>query len=965
MRKKEIVILVTAQALVAVLTLAMSLTLMYRASLERQREQLIQTLQLQVNLIDAVARFDAVYSEVDFGGDAFKATLSQVQEAIEGSQGFGRSGEILVAQNQDGRITFLCSNHRAELGLPPPVPLDGSTLAEPMRRALRGEEGAIVSRDYHGATVLAAYKPIKSLGLGLVVKMDIDEIRAPFIRTAMIAGCLAVLLITLGTIFVVAIARPAYEKLRQQARELTREITDRQAAEARLNLLIDMLPVGLLVCDKKGVIHRANKSLLEIFDYSADQELIGHSVEKLIPEEYRPAHAARLREYLKSPRLLEIGTERELKGLRADGSQRTVEISLAPFGAGEGLHVAAVVIDVTERLEAREELNRQRRFFLQILDSLSANMCVLDESGTILFVNKAWCDFAKANGLTWADFGVGRVYSEICDTAKPPYAEEAGETAQAIRRMILGELDRFELEYPCHSESEKRWFILRGSRFVDDKVRIVLAHENITQRRLAEEELALAKQAAEVANQAKSTFLASMSHEIRTPMNAILGYAQVMQRDTDLTDDQIRYLKTIRNSGNHLLTLINDILEINKIESGRVSLTTTAVQLQTLLSSVEQMFHPRVLEKGLSWSIQYRTTVPGAISTDEAKVRQILINLLGNAVKFTRRGGIKVRVGARDVADQRTRITIEVEDTGAGISAKEADQVFDEFEQTESGRSAGGTGLGMAISRNYARLLDGDVTFSSRVGIGSTFRFEFEATILQAVELEEATDAPRGQVVALAPGEPECRLLIVDDHYENRDVLIQMLTPRGFLTRQARNGHEALALYDEWDPHAVLMDIRMPEMDGYEATRRIKARPAEERVPVIMISASAMNETKQEAMANGADGFIRKPFKEDELFAEIGKALGIDYVYEDDATGQTPAEASSLTRERLKNLSTELHRKMRDAIELGDMQALHEAIDETREHGVDIAQGLLTLAERYDYGALLDLLGDPESGRTQ
>ncbi|QSJ20659.1 response regulator [Nostoc sp. UHCC 0702] len=371
------------------------------------------------------------------------------------------------------------------------------------------------------------------------------------------------------------------------------------------------------------------------------------------------------------------------------------------------------------------------------------------------------------------------------------------------------------------------------------------------------------QQVAEQANRAKSEFIANMSHELRTPLNAILGFAQVMSHDNSLSSEHQENLAIINRAGEHLLNLINDILEISKIEAGRTTLNISSFDLIRLLQSLEEMLRSRTLSKGIKLIFEYTPNIPQYVQTDESRLRQVLLNLLSNAIKFTDSGSVtlRVRVGTGDWwglgvmgtenkennqslmpndatcsswAEPQTPVApqsliFEVQDTGAGISPQEIDLIFEPFGQTEIGRkSQQGTGLGLAISRKYVQLMGGDITVSSVLGLGSKFTFNIQIGLAKSSEIQ--TKQTQRQVVALAPEQQEYRILVVDDVADNRLVLVKLLSPIGFIVREAANGQEAIAQWLEWQPHLIFMDMRMPVMDGYEATRVIKA--AEVRLEV-------------------------------------------------------------------------------------------------------------------------------------
>ncbi|WP_238378944.1 response regulator [Geobacter metallireducens] len=488
---------------------------------------------------------------------------------------------------------------------------------------------------------------------------------------------------------------------------------------------------------------------------------------------------------------------------------------------------------------------------------------------------------------------------------------------------------------------------------------------DLSKQMTLETELLAAKEAAEAASRAKSIFLASMSHEIRTPMNAIIGYAQLLKREGNLAPQQGQYLNVINNSGEHLLKLINDILEMSKIESGTVNLTPVPFNFHNLLHDVESLFADRARQKKLRFDVRLQGEVPVVLDADEMKVRQVLINMIGNALKFTDEGTIAVTVSSStDSPDKErdtygeTAITVDVEDSGIGISAEEADQVFALFEQTESGRRRiGGTGLGMPISRQFARLMGGDLFLvRGEPGIGSAFRFVFRAKALDLAEFKQPAVDERF-FWRIIPDEKEWRVLVVDDQENNRSLLSHMLTRAGFAVREADGGIDGVAQFRAWLPDIVLMDILMPDMDGYEALRQIKATSEGGVTPVIAVTASVMMDEHQKALDLGFDGFIMKPVSMECLFEEIRRLTNVAYLYDDSrSSGDAAAEILPPWVDRLTTLPDVLLGAMRDALEAGDIASLRGLIEQIGESEPIPAEALRRLVDSYSYDELTTLL---------
>jgi CheY-like chemotaxis protein len=341
--------------------------------------------------------------------------------------------------------------------------------------------------------------------------------------------------------------------------------------------------------------------------------------------------------------------------------------------------------------------------------------------------------------------------------------------------------------------------------------------------------------------------------------------------------------------------------------------------------------------------------------TDINKLRQVFINVLGNAVKFTEQGGIGLRVRADRDGATGPFLRVEVEDTGPGISPDDQDKLFRHFEQTKTGQQAGtGTGLGLAISREFVRLMGGDITVRSDLGRGSVFviHLPLKEGDAQAVETK---DNPR-HVLKLQPGQAPCRVLIADDIEDNRQLLAQLLSPVGFEIRLATNGAEAVQEFEEWQPHLILMDFRMPVMDGHEAIRRIRRMAGGEDTKIIAVTASAMDDNRQELMEIGADDFIGKPFRETELFQKIHAHVGVEYHYAEDSAPVAQEEAFELSPGSLATWPQDLIDPMREAVITADLDELLTRIQEVEARDPRIAQGLRRLAEGFQYQKLLDLL---------
>ena len=415
-----------------------------------------------------------------------------------------------------------------------------------------------------------------------------------------------------------------------------------------------------------------------------------------------------------------------------------------------------------------------------------------------------------------------------------------------------------------------------------------------------------AEERAQAASKAKSQFLANMSHELRTPLNAILGFSQVLDRDAELTTKQRDYIGIIHRSSQHLLELINDILDLSKIEAGQISLNESCFNVYDLLDRLEEMFQIEAQQKQIALLFLISANVPQYIKTDEQKLRGCLINLIGNAIKFTRSGNIAVTIALGEntppTHDCEFELVFSVRDTGVGIAPEDMETLFEAFVQTENGKQSGeGTGLGLAIARRFVRLMGGDITLTSTLGVGSTFQFNIKVSHAHCAE--ETTPLNR-RIVGLEGDRTAYRIAIVDDRRENRLLLAELLGSVGFEIREAEQGLEGLQLWESWHPHLMFMDTRMPVMSGLEAPRQIRARQRElnrhpdtadrHRTTIIALTASAFEDRRGEILAAGSDDFMHKPFREASIFEIVSRYLGVRYLYEAESPSTVSRETTSV-----------------------------------------------------------------------
>ncbi len=398
-------------------------------------------------------------------------------------------------------------------------------------------------------------------------------------------------------------------------------------------------------------------------------------------------------------------------------------------------------------------------------------------------------------------------------------------------------------------------------------------------------ELSVAKNRAEIANQAKSRFLASMSHELRTPLNAILGYAQILKRDNDLNERQWTALDTMQRSGEHLLILINDVLDISKIEAGKFELHPESVRLPAFIQVINDMVRVKAEERKLVFVSEIDPTLPFAVMVDATRLRQVLLNLLGNAVKFSECGQVTLRVLRVAATDHQCVVRFEVRDTGVGLEADQLETIFHAFEQVgDTKQRAGGTGLGLSISRQLVRLMGGDIVVQSQTGLGSMFWFEIALAI--AEDADHARSAESAQMAIIGYEGARRTVLIVDDVPANRAMLASLLGGLGFDILQASNGQESLDTMYRQRPDLVITDVSMPVMDGLEATRCMRADPALADVPVIVVSATFLAQDTVSAVKAGADVFLTKPIDQSRLLNAIATQLKLYWITDNAPTAE-------------------------------------------------------------------------------
>ena len=672
-------------------------------------------------------------------------------------------------------------------------------------------------------------------------------------------------------------------------------------------------------------------------------------------------------------------TDRKVEGFRVGG----VDYIIKPFQSQEVLvrvknHLALRKAQQrlnTQNLQLRQEVAEHKETVRQLaqlqkaIETTEVGVTISDRKGRIIYTNPA---DAVMHGFTPEELIgqpsniLGTPEALVDDSWRAVADVEAYSNwkRETLNRRRNGEIFPVELiSNPIYDEE-------------DNLTGFVTVCRDITESKQVREELEQAKTHAEIArgaaeearkmadssNQAKSAFLANMSHELRTPLNAILGFSQVLAHGRNLTDEQQESLKTINQSGEHLLTLINQILDLSKIEAGYIVLNEEALDLYRLLEDVMDMFRLTAEKKGLQLKLERSESLLQYVWADETKFRQILLNLLSNAVKFSAEGQVVLSVESR-LKGHLAHLQVSVRDTGTGIPHDEIVHLFEAFRQTSSGKhSREGTGLGLAICQKFLDAMGGEIHVESEIGKGSVFIASVALKIAQAEDL--SLPFSTRPILSIAPDHPSYRVLVVDDKANNRKVVTQLLQAQNFALREAKNGQEALDIWEEWSPHLIWMDMRMPVMNGYEATRCIR-KAEEERggdaeglgapneTKIIALTASTFEEERAGILEAGCDDVLYKPFRESELFELLRRHLGIQVIYDDGRAPDAAETTSKLSECDLRNalaaLDVELLQQLKYAADCVNMLEVEKSIVRISEKQTALAEMLRYLAEQFDY----------------
>jgi PAS domain S-box-containing protein len=641
-------------------------------------------------------------------------------------------------------------------------------------------------------------------------------------------------------------------------------------ALARHKAVVDNASDGIITIDEKGDIETVNPAAEKIFGYTLD-ELRGRNVAVLMPLKHALGHDRYLHDYLKTGDSKIIGIGRELTGRRKHGEEFPMELSISEVRLGKGRLFTGIVRDITLRKQAEEALrdSEAQARQLSMVASRTDNAVVLtDNKGCIEWVNDG---FTRISGYQ-LDEVIGKTPGSMLQGEKSdPQVVEA--MSAAIKRN-----EGFKAEVINYNRDGKPyWIAIEAQPIFDehgDVVQFMAIERDISADKQREQELEQARVRAEEANRTKSRFLAMMSHEIRTPLNGVLGTLGLL-RDTPLTDEQKKFVETGRYSAENLLTIINDILSFTKLEAGKDEMETTVFELQSLVDSVKEVLSPRAMEKSIELFVHTDSNIPRHLIGDAGKIRQVLLNLAGNAVKFTDHGEVRIHTTLLSQHNDELRIRFMVSDTGVGIALEDQQSLFEEFWTLSPAYHTSGTGLGLAICRNLIDIMSGSIDMESTPGEGSRFWFDIPLAIATAAAVEEASRTANGeQQDRTKTVQLKGRILLAEDNPANQMIGTGMLNRLGLQVDTAGNGLEAVEAVQTRPYDLVLMDIGMPEMDGIEATRQIRQLEGDcANIPVIAMTAHVMKGDREEILSQGLDDYICKPVNAGELAACLQRWL--------------------------------------------------------------------------------------------
>ncbi len=736
-------------------------------------------------------------------------------------------------------------------------------------------------------------------------------------------------------------------------------------SENRFRTVVDQNPVGIIITDSQGIVEFVNPAYLKIYQCQII-DILGKHFTSFLPQQDQYYLVALYESLLKKQ--VKINNQ-ELRLQNRKGQWLTILIDMVLVELAESPpKVITFTVDITKRKQTEEALRHSeanmRCYFEQPLIGIE----VVDAQGRIINVNSRFCELLGYSAkqllnMTWQQI---------------THVDDLQDVHGLFQRLVNGQIDSYNLDkrYICQDGQDLHTHIavysvqpMTETEYAAPQ--FIAMVQDIGKRKQAEEKLQLAwaqaekaQQEAEQANHAKSRFLANMSHELRTPLNAILGYTQLLQRDDQLTPPQQDGINVMHRNAEYLLSLINDMLDLSKIEVGGMGLQPSPFNLHILLNELAELFHGRALNKGIRFFFEMPPWLPEYVNADEKRLRQILINLLGNAIKFTQQGWVRLRVvcQASNTDRQCEVFRFQIEDTGVGIANQDLEQIFLPFQQADNQPPAAeGTGLGLAIVHKLVSLMNGQLKVSSSPNKGSTFWLNLKLPVVAHPHtLPHRTRTVIGYKhdAQQAP----LRILITDDRLENRQILHCMLRKLGFELRDACHGQEAIDIASTWQPALILMDNIMPVMDGLTAVKQLRQLPALKHTKIIMVSASAFAQDQHNSLSAGCNDFISKPVQLEVLLDAIKTLLQLEWVYRTENNALvapialSPIPALTAIQYQLTEAQANT---LRDYVLCGDVQAITEFAEQlmhTEPTQQPLANQLLELAKQFDMNRIRQLI---------
>jgi len=1006
---RRLIVLTLLMIVVSLSVGGTAISLLYQTAFEQEKVRLIETARSQARLMEAVALFDAQYSQTDIPGGAVAATLSQIEDAHARGQGFGDTGTFVIGRKEGDQIAFLDAYQQGKQITIPPVPLKGK-LAIPMQRALAGYSGAMIGLDFRNKMVLAAYEPVSILNIGIVVKIDLAEIRKPFIKTSMIVLTIAFVIIVVGSTLFFRIGNPILEQIKAQNKTLkeaqnrlskaqkiarlgnwswnigtnailwsdevyrifglnpkqftptydnflktvhpddqekvetaiatalttlhsyelehriiksdgterivhelgevqigidgmpqtmigtVQDITARKTIETQQTKtkeqleeallfntnILEQSPVGIAIYDQSGQCILANLAIAKT---------VGATKEEVLKQNFN--HIASWRKTdLYDKALLAINNHRPerttISTVSTFGKPINLACHLAPFISKEHVLLLLMVDDITHKITTEKARKESEATVRLLLDSTAEAIYGMGLDGRCTFANPACI---KMLGYDDINELLGQNMHGLIHYAYPdgsPYPQANCHIYQA-----------FEKQQGTHIDDEVLWR-KDGTSFPaeywsypmqqeEETVGLVVTFLDITERKEFEQALKESKEAADAANLAKSQFLTSISHEIRTPMNAIIGVADHL-KNTKLSEQNRQLVSVLNKSANGLLELINDVLDLSKIEAGQMVTNEVDFNLSVLIYEVISIMEVTANKKGIKLKKEIDPLIPEQVQCDLKCIRQVLINLIGNAIKFTKKGEISITVKPYNQVDsshskampypknKECSICFTIKDTGIGIAADRLDDIFNRFTQADGSitRSYGGTGLGLTISKKMVELMGGKIWVESELDKGSTFYFTVHCkpATKHLADVNEAKDKKIAATINPVDNHLSrpLNILIVDDSEDNILLMRLYLKTTQHQTDFVENGELAVQRFKKKNYDIVLMDMQMPVKNGYDATREIREWEKQEGkkiTPIIAVTANALRSEEQKCFDAGCSGYLSKPFKRDQLIETI------------------------------------------------------------------------------------------------